>query len=89
MKYEDMSLSYLLVYWQPLSGFFIGPLMVGLYVYLYVNRSTNIVPWIAKHIFRNQMMSEKSADSLFKVITSFLCMFGGLIIILALLYLTH
>jgi hypothetical protein len=84
-----MSLSYLQVYWQPLSGFSIGLLMVALYVYLYVNRSTTIVPWIAEHIFRNQMMSEKSADSLFKVITSFLGMFGGLIIILALLYLTH
>jgi hypothetical protein len=84
-----MSLSYLQVYWQPLSGVFIGLLMVALYVYLYVNRSATIVLWIAEHIFRNQMMSEKSADSLFKVVTSFLGMFGGLIIILAILYLTH
>jgi hypothetical protein len=84
-----MSLFYLVTYWQPLSGLLIGLSMVAPYVYLYVNRSKTIVPWIAKDIFRDQMMSEKSADSVFKVVTSFLGMFGGLITILALLYLTH
>ena len=83
-----MSTSYFITYWQPLSGLILGALIIALYLYLYLNRDKKIVPWIARYIFRNQNMTP-SADSLFKVAGSYLLMFGGLVIILALLYLTH
>jgi hypothetical protein len=84
-----MSAHYLLIYWQPLTGLTLGIVMVFLYFYLYATRKKALVPWVARYVFRNQAMSEKSADSLVKVLASYLFMFGGLIIILALLYLAY
>ena len=80
---------YLITYWQPLSGLFIGLLTVFVFLYLHIFQKANIVQWIAKYIFRNQFMSEKSAENLFNVITSFLVTIGGLWIILAIYYLTY
>jgi hypothetical protein len=79
---------YLLTYWQPILGLIIGIAMIALYLYLYNNRNKKIVPWIAKSLFKNQNMGP-SADSLLKVVSSFLFMVGGLMVIFALLYLTH
>lgn len=81
-------MDYLVTYWQPLSGFVLGVLIVGAYFYLYAKRNEKIVSWIARNIFRDPNMIP-SADSAFKVATSFMLMFGGLMIILALLYLDH
>lgn len=83
-----MSLEYILTYWQPLTGLLLGVLLVILYFYLYLNRNEKVVPWIAKHIFRNPHMTP-SADDAYKVATSYLLTFGGLLIIVALLYLTY
>ena len=73
----------------PLSGLFVGILLVALFLYLYVLKKNMAVAWIAKHIFRNQFMSEKSAEGLFDVLTSFIVTIGGLWIILAIYYLSN
>ena len=80
---------WLSTHWQPVSGLFIGSAIVALYFYLYAIRRKRMVPWIAKHVFRDQFMSKVSADSLFKVVTSFLFMIGGIVVIVALYYLTN
>ncbi len=79
--------SYIIKYWQPLSGLVIGLLLIILFCLLYTRWRKTPVEWIAKHIFRNQLMSEKSATGLFNVIISFIFMIGGLWVILALVYL--
>ena len=71
-----------------ISGLVLGIFIVGVYFCLYAKRNKKIVQWIARNIFRDPNMTP-SADSAFKVATSFMLMFGGLIIILAFLYLTH
>jgi hypothetical protein len=78
-----------MTYWQPLSGLIIGVLVIAIYLYLYLRRKAEIVQWIAKYIFRQQFMSEKSAENLFNVATSFVATIGGLWIILAIYYLTY
>jgi hypothetical protein len=83
------SLSYLITYWQPISGLFIGAFMVIAYLYLYTSKAKRIIPWMAKYIFRNQIFAERSAESLFNVVTSFLFMGGGLLIILAIYFLSY
>lgn len=78
---------YVIKYWQPLSGLIIGLLLVTLFCFLYTRWRKKPVEWISKHIFRNQFMSEKSANGLYNVLISFIPMIGGLWIVLALLYL--
>lgn len=85
----DTIVSYLVTYWQPLSGLLIGALLVAIYMNLYTNRRRNIIPWISSRLFRNQLMSERSAEGLFDVATSFLLMVGGLWLLLAIYYLTN
>jgi ethanolamine transporter EutH len=80
-------MSYIIKYWRPLSGLVIGLLLVILFCLLYTRWRKKPVQWIAKHIFRNQFMSEKSADGLYNVLISFIPMIGGLWIVSALLYL--
>ena len=63
--------------------------MLTLYYYLQIRKKKQIVSWIAKYIFRSQFMSEKSAESLFNVITSFLFMAGGIWVVVAIYYLTN
>jgi hypothetical protein len=75
--------------WQPLSGLFIGIALIALYLYLYLTRHRIFIPLIARHVFRNQLMSEKSAEGLFNVVTSYMFAIGGILIILALFYLTN
>jgi len=79
--------SYAIKYWQPLSGLVIGLLLIILFCLLYTRWRKAPVLWIAKHIFRNQLMSEKSADGLYNYLVSFTLVIGGLWIILALLFL--
>ena len=79
--------SYLLKNWQAIFGLIIGLLLMILFCLLYNRWRKAPIQWIAKHIFRNQLMSEKSAESLFNVITSFVFLIGMLWIVLALVYL--
>ena len=79
--------AYITEYWQPLSGLIIGLILIILFCLLYTRWRKAPVQWIAKHIFRNQLMSEKSASSLFNVLISLLFAIGGLWVILALVYL--
>jgi hypothetical protein len=79
--------SYIIKYWQPLSGLIVGILLIVLFCLLYTRWRKAPVRWIAKHIFGNQFMSEKSADGLYNVLISLIPVVGGLWIILALLYL--
>jgi hypothetical protein len=43
-----------------------------LFFYLYLRQKRNIIQWLAKYGFRNQYMSEKSAESLFNTAASFI-----------------
>ena len=79
--------SYIAANWQSLSGLIIGLLMVTLFICLYTRWKKGSIQWIAKNIFRNQLMSEKSAESLLNVLSGFLFAIGGLWIILALVFL--
>lgn len=81
-------ISYLITYWQPISGFLIGSLMLVLYYFLHVKLKGKITLWIAKNIFRNENMTP-SAEDLFKVITSFLFMFGAIMVIVAIYYISN
>jgi predicted PurR-regulated permease PerM len=81
--------SYLRAHWPPLVGLLIGSLIVAFFLYLHLRQKRNIVRWIARYVFRNQIMSDRSAESLFNVVTSFIAGVGGLWIILALYYLTN
>ena len=77
------------IYWPSLVVLAGGILFVGFFLYLNVFKKQKIVGWLAKHVFRNQLMSEKSAENLLMTATSFLLMIGGLWIILALYYLVN
>ncbi len=74
-------------YWQPLSGLVIGLLLVILFCLLYTRWRKKPVQWITKHIFRSQLMSEKSATGLYNVMISFIPVIGVIWIFSALLYL--
>jgi hypothetical protein len=81
--------SYFVVYWQPLSGLFMGVTLlvfVG-YINWYKTVKADTIRWIARHIFRNKFKSEASADGLFMVVTSFLLLIGGTWVVAALVYL--
>jgi len=79
---------YLITHWQPISGLFIGLLMLALYYYLHFKAKDRVAFWIAKHIFRNQNRIASAGD-LFNVVTSFLFMFGGIWVIVAIYYLSN
>ena len=81
-------MNYLILHWQPVSGIFIGALMLAFYYYLQITVKRQITSLIAKHIFRNQNMVP-SAEDLFSVVTSFLFMFGGIMIVVAIYYLSN
>jgi len=81
-------MTYILEFHQPLIGLCGGVVLMTLYFYLYVNRHKKIVPWLARNFYNHDEFSERAADSMFKVASSYLFMFAGLTIILALLYLT-
>jgi hypothetical protein len=65
--------------------------MVAAAIYLnwYGDTKVRSVRWIAKNIFRNKFGSEANAESLFKVLTSYLGAIGAVGIIVAILYLTY
>ncbi len=82
-------MNYLITEWQPIAGIFLGLLMLTFYYYLQIGKKAQIVKWIAKNIFRNQFMAEKSAESALNVVTSFLFMIGGIWIVVAIYYLSN
>lgn len=63
--------------------------MLVFFFYLNTYGKKSLIRWVAKNVFRNQMMSEKSAESLITVVTSFIFVIGGLWVILAILFLTN
>jgi hypothetical protein len=75
--------------WQPLSGLCIGVALMSVYFYIYLTRHRLAIPIIAKHVFRSQQMSERSAEGLFNVLTSYIFAIGGIWIIAALFYLAN
>lgn len=79
--------SYLIKNWQPIFGLILGLLFIVLFCLLYTRWRKASVQWIAKHIFRNQLMSEKSANSLYNVLISFIPVVGVIWAVLALVYL--
>jgi hypothetical protein len=82
-------LSYIITFWPPLLILFAGAGLVAFFLYLHLLRKADSIRWMAKYIFRNQIMSEKSAEGLFNTATSFVVTVGGLWIILAIYYLTN
>jgi hypothetical protein len=86
-----MMITYLQTYFQPLAGLLIAFAIVALvgYINWYGDTKARAVQWIAKNIFRNKFGSEASAESLFKVLTSYLGAVGAIGIIVAILYLTY
>lgn len=70
----------------PLLVGILGLVMVAFSVYLFAVGKRRIVKWVAVHIFRNQRVSEKSAEGLLNVLASFLHTIGGLWIILAVFF---
>jgi hypothetical protein len=83
-------IDFIMTYIQPLAGLGLGLLMLALvgYVNWYGNIKQVAVRWIAKHIFRDEFRSERSADGVFMTITAFMLMMSAIWIVLALLYLT-
>lgn len=79
--------SYIVKFWQPISGLIIGLFLIILFCLLYTRWRKAPVQWIATHIFRSQFMSEKSANSLFNVLISFIPVIGVVWAVLALVYL--
>ena len=75
--------------WEPIVGVIFGTILISLFLYLHLRRKSNIIHWISEHIYGNQFMSERSAESLFNVTVSFLAAIGGIWIILSLYYLTN
>jgi hypothetical protein len=80
--------TYLFTRWQPIVVLTMGIVILTLYYYLQLNKKKHIIPWMAKYIFRNQFLSEKSAESLFNVITSFLFTIGGIWAIVGIYFLS-
>lgn len=83
----NILIPYITKYWQPMIGLAVGVLLIIFFCLLYTRWRKVSVQWIAKHIFRNQFMSEKSANGLFNVVISYIPVIGGLLIIIALLFL--
>ncbi len=83
--------SYLAQFGQPLSGLFVGILLfvfVG-FINWYGTIKGQIVNRIAKSFFRNEYKSNSSAADLFMVVSSFLVVFAGLLVIFALYFLVN
>jgi hypothetical protein len=81
--------TYISVFWAPLLFLVAGCGMVGLFLYLHMSKKRNAIAWLAKYVFRSQMMNERSAESLFNVASSFVVMIGGIWILMALYVLTY
>ena len=80
--------NYLISHWQPVVGLFVGITIALFYFFLHTRVKHYCLTLIAKHIFRDENMIP-SAESAFNVATSYLFMFGGLWIVLALYYLAN
>jgi hypothetical protein len=83
-----ISLNHLISHWQPVVVLFLGGAVVTFYYYLHTRLKQQCVAWIAKHIFRNEN-AIPSGENAFNVTTSYILMFGGMFIVLALYYLAN
>jgi hypothetical protein len=91
METLNAMLNYITFYIQPIIVLLIGIVIlvfVG-YINWYGTIKANAVRWIGKYIFRNQFRSEQSADGLFMVGTSLMLAIGGILVVLAVLFLDH
>ena len=82
------SANYLTSHWQPVAGLFIGVIIITSYFYLHARMKHYCLPLIAKYVFRDENMIP-SAEGAFNVATSYLFMFGGIWIVIALYYLAN
>jgi hypothetical protein len=91
MNNLDSFVNYIAYYYQPLIGLIAGVIVLGLVAYInwYGTVKVDVVQWIARHVFRNQYMSVKSADGLFMTVSAYLMLFAALAIILASGFLTY
>jgi hypothetical protein len=81
--------TYASFFWAPLLFLVAGCGTVGLFLYLHLSKKRSAIAWLAKYVFRSQMMSERSAEGLFNVVSSFVVMIGGIWILMALYVLTY
>ena len=91
MAYLHALIHYITYYVQPLLGLLAGVVVIGVVAYLnwYGAIKQDVVSWISRRIFDGEIESEASADGLFMAVTGFGVMFGGIWIVLAILYLSH
>jgi hypothetical protein len=91
MAYLQALIQYITYYLQPLVGLLAGMAIIAVVAYLnwYGTIKKDVVAWISSSVFGAKMGSEESADGLFMAVTGFGIMFGGLWIVLAMLYLSH
>lgn len=84
-------ISYLAIYWQPLSGLTIGAVVLLFVTYInwYGTKKVDTTRWITKHVFRNEFRSGVHADNLFMVLTSILLAVGWIMVGVAILYLSY
>lgn len=84
------ALQYITVYAQPLAGLIAG---IAIFAFIavmnwYGNLKQRTVAFIAHAIYGNHPFATRSADGIFMVVTSLLLAVSGILIILALLFLT-
>lgn len=81
-------ITYLITNGQPIIGLLAGASILVAYYYMHLRMKPGLVSWLATNIFRNPAMTF-SAESLFNVLSSFMVTIGGMLIILALLFLSQ
>ena len=82
-------ISYIVFYWQPITGLFLGLLLFGSVFYTNYNPSvkSKIINWIARRLFGNQIGSDTSANSLLSVLSSFVAVAAWIWMGLVVMYL--
>lgn len=91
MNQTNESINYLIMYNQPLVGLVMGSILLSFvgYINWYGNVKTNSIKWITSRFFHNEPRGEMSANSLFMVFSSLILAIGGILTVLAFLYLSH
>lgn len=75
-------IDHLVFYWPPLLVCGGGVLLVGVFLCLHFFQKKMVIRWLAKYIFRDQLMAEKSAENLFNLL-------AGLIVTVGILWIIH
>jgi hypothetical protein len=83
------AISYMVFYWQPITGLFLGLFLFASVIYANYNSSikSRIIRWIARRLFGNELGSDLSANSLFSVLSSFVVVAAWIWTGLAVMYL--